>query len=83
MEQPVKKNGKKIAKNSHYNEKKKLLDRSIKVAEKATASMGAFTADGKPSPSNKKHFKKERANFQDSKVEKQRNQDVLKRVLQA
>ncbi len=82
MPQPQKK-GKKIEKKSHYSEKKKVLDRSIRVAEKATASMGAFTADGKPSASNKKHLRKERPNFSDSRKEKSRNQDVLKRVLQA
>ena len=74
--------GRRIDKKGQYAEKKKLLDRSIKVAEKATASMGAFGADGRPTPSNKKHFKRERANFADSKNEKIRNQEVLKRVLQ-
>jgi hypothetical protein len=81
MAQPAK-GSKRIEKPSQYSEKKKVLDKSIKVAERATASMGAFTANGKPSASNKKAQRKERPNFENTTKEKHRNQDVLKRVLQ-
>lgn len=78
--QPVR--SKRIQKD-HFGDKKKILDKSIRATQQATASMGAFAPNGTPIQTGKTRVKREGAHFASVKKESQRNHDVLKRILTA
>lgn len=59
------------------------MDKSIKITEQATTSMGKYTAEGKPVKIKKKSNLGKWSNFESMASESKRNQEILRRVLKS
>lgn len=69
-------------KKNRLNTEKKLLNKTLEVAQKSTVSMGKFDRKLKDEPEIKKPKKKVNPALYDSKKEKERDKKILKSILE-
>ena len=69
-------------KKNRLNSEKKLLNKTLEVAQKSTVSMGKFDRKLKDEPEIKKPKKKVNPALYDSKKEKERDKKILKSILE-